>query len=165
MNAETMYTTLAQLNVGDPVPASVYILDYRDGTLPSWTVEARRDLGADGVQLILADGPVVHVDVVEPTATPFPPGFCLGAKVQLRDGTSKPGWIIGLINYQGDPVVDVVHEGAGRMAYQADALQLVPDPRDAVIAAARRWQAEADPNETLTAGERALADALDALKA
>lgn len=46
---------LCALQVGDPVPAECYVLDYADGTRPLWTVSSVRELRSGGRHLILVD--------------------------------------------------------------------------------------------------------------
>ncbi len=53
--AAFMYDALYALGVGAVVPVSVYISDYKDGTVPRWTVVAREDAGPTGVLLELED--------------------------------------------------------------------------------------------------------------
>lgn len=50
-----MYAQLAALQVGDQVPAEVYVADYADGRRPTWMVEGREELGDCGVRLLLTD--------------------------------------------------------------------------------------------------------------
>lgn len=55
MDAATLFAHVAVLQAGDPWPADLYLLDYADGAAPAWTVAAREELGAGGVQLTLQD--------------------------------------------------------------------------------------------------------------
>lgn len=55
MNESASYQRLAQLSVGDVVPADIYVLDYAEGGRPRWTVVRRDDLRADVVHLVLED--------------------------------------------------------------------------------------------------------------
>lgn len=47
------WARLSTLQPGDPVPADVYVLDYRDGTRPPWTVRAAEALPSGGRKLVI----------------------------------------------------------------------------------------------------------------
>jgi hypothetical protein len=42
-DARAIHNVLASLQVGDPVPANILVLDYQDWTIPPWTVRERED--------------------------------------------------------------------------------------------------------------------------
>lgn len=46
---------LQGLAAGDPVPAELYVLDYRGGERPSWTVHEVELLDSGGRRLVLVD--------------------------------------------------------------------------------------------------------------
>jgi len=49
------HAALVGLQIGDVVPAAIYVADYRDGGRPAWTVVGREALGECGVMLTLVD--------------------------------------------------------------------------------------------------------------
>lgn len=69
------YRVLSRLAAGDEVPVDLYVLDYRDGARPRWTVEHVEPLASGGRKLVLVDpdngaddlfddGRRVHVTVI-----------------------------------------------------------------------------------------------------
>lgn len=55
---EDIYRVLSSLEIGAPVPPQIYICDYKDGTIPPWTVAEIQERG--GAYRILT--------VVDPTS-------------------------------------------------------------------------------------------------
>lgn len=49
------WPVLAELQAGDEVPASLYVLDYGDGARPRWTVHEVQELGSGVRKLTLVD--------------------------------------------------------------------------------------------------------------
>lgn len=49
------YRHLRSLAVGDVVPSELYVLDYRDGTRPEWTVHQVEELPSGARHLTLVD--------------------------------------------------------------------------------------------------------------
>jgi hypothetical protein len=50
------WSLLRNLQPGNPVPADMYVLDYRDRERPRWTVEEREEFpDTAGIRLVLVD--------------------------------------------------------------------------------------------------------------
>lgn len=69
-----IYAVLSQLAIGQPVPANVLIADYKDGSIPTWTV---REIEPHGNLLILT----VCDETEQSQATLFEQAHCVARDV------------------------------------------------------------------------------------
>lgn len=69
-----IYAVLSQLTIGERIPSCVYITDYKDGTIPPWTV---REIEKHGNLLILT----VCDETEQKQATLFEQAHCVARDV------------------------------------------------------------------------------------